>query len=185
MSLIGPIQRADPMGTCATEQGWRMTIGPWGRAAQASGPSMHAVVTSMPCRQRRMVARSSSSTANSRLAEQLVHKKTVNGRLVPVRDVVTLVHPMQTRGEPIEVIRPRPVARKRLATTVLSRRVLGPRREQCRLPCQRCPGDRRFARYVRHVQAFRYNEWCISMSTLQPALTDCKTDRYARRYECN
>jgi hypothetical protein len=35
---------------------------------------MHAVVTSMPCAQRRMVARSSSSTANFGLAVQLVHK---------------------------------------------------------------------------------------------------------------
>ena len=52
LSLIGPIQLAEPMGTRSTEQGWRMTIGPWGRAAQASGPSMHAVVTSMPCAQR-------------------------------------------------------------------------------------------------------------------------------------
>jgi hypothetical protein len=81
-----------------------MTIGPWGCAAQASGPSMHAVVTSMPCAQRRMVTRSSSSTANSRLAGQLVHKKTVNGRLVAVCDVVILVHPMPTRAEPAEVI---------------------------------------------------------------------------------
>jgi hypothetical protein len=73
-SLIGPIQRAEPMGTRSTEQAWRMTIGPWGRAAQASGPSMHAVVTSMPCAQHRMVARSSSSTADFGLAVQLVHK---------------------------------------------------------------------------------------------------------------
>jgi hypothetical protein len=46
----------------------------------------------MPCAQRRMVARSSSSTANFGFAVQLVHRYTVNGRLVPVCDVVMLVH---------------------------------------------------------------------------------------------
>jgi hypothetical protein len=81
-----------------------MVPGPWGRAAQASGTSMHAVVTSMPCAQRRMVARSPSSTANFGLAVQLVHTKTVNGRLVPVCDVVMLVQPMPIGGEPAEVI---------------------------------------------------------------------------------
>jgi hypothetical protein len=83
-----------------------MTIVPgrWGRAVQVSGPSMLAVVTSMPCAQRRMVARSSSSSANFGLAVQLVHNKTVNGLPVPVCDVVTLIHPMPTRGEPAGVI---------------------------------------------------------------------------------
>src|SRR3984893_12176449 len=51
-----------------------------------------------------MVVRSSSSTANFGLAVQRAEKQTVNGRLVPGCDVVMLVHPMPTRGEPAEVI---------------------------------------------------------------------------------
>jgi len=65
----------------------------WGRAAQVSGPSMHAVVTSTPCLRRRIVASSSSTTASSGPAVQLVHKATVNGRLVPLRDEVMVVSP--------------------------------------------------------------------------------------------
>jgi hypothetical protein len=67
--------------------------GRWGRAAQVSGPSMHAVVTSTPCLQRRIVATSSSATASSGPVVQLVHNATVNGRPVPLRGEVMVVSP--------------------------------------------------------------------------------------------
>jgi hypothetical protein len=53
------------------------------------------------------------------------------------------------------------------------------------LACQRCPGDRRFARYVRHVQVFQVQRVVYIYVDATTALTDGKTDRYARRYECN
>jgi hypothetical protein len=84
-----------------------MTIVPGrrGRAAQVSGSSMHAVVTSTPCLQRRIVARSSSTTASSGPAAQLEHKATVNGRLLPLCDEVMVVSPdadvrWPDRGDP-------------------------------------------------------------------------------------
>jgi hypothetical protein len=61
------------------------------------------MIALLPTRER-IVARSSSSTASSGPAVQLVHKATVNGRLVPLCDEVMVVSPDADERGPTAVI---------------------------------------------------------------------------------